>query len=449
MKALKYISILSLLVFASCSSTLYTGVEYDDLYYLPSDKPAAPIKKNANIQLAERNLKVQDYYDNIYAADTLVSDEFVEAVNDSTVEENYPHDYSDDFYSYSGRLRRFHDSYFYPYWRDPYYDSWGYPYITFGYGFPYYYDPFYYSPFMYDFGYYGRYYGGYWGNYWCDYHAYPYYHGSYYYGPGGYYSYNREKSSIPYGRRERQSNYSSNWNRNIPVSSSSRRGSYVAREAGSTGKSTTRDGSAVQETSRTLSGGTSRRDINGTPALAREATAKSQTTPATRSEIRSRQAPQSRPSYSSANRTYTPSYSNPRLTTRAPYNNTRVPGSTVRPGQGNGNGSRTTENRAAQPAQRGNTISSSQSRPAAANPAHGSYSAPSRRAVQSGSGISSGNNYNRSSSYGSGSGSSSSSHSSGSSYSGHSGSSRSSGSSSGSSGSGSSSRSSSSSGSRR
>jgi hypothetical protein len=38
MKALNYISILALLALMSCTSSLYTGVEYDDLYYLPSEE---------------------------------------------------------------------------------------------------------------------------------------------------------------------------------------------------------------------------------------------------------------------------------------------------------------------------------------------------------------------------------------------------------------------------
>ncbi len=39
MKALSYISVIVLLLMGSCSSRLYTGAEYDDLYYTPSDNP--------------------------------------------------------------------------------------------------------------------------------------------------------------------------------------------------------------------------------------------------------------------------------------------------------------------------------------------------------------------------------------------------------------------------
>ena len=44
MKALSYIAILMLLILSSCASALYTGAEYDDLYYSASDKPV--VNKN-------------------------------------------------------------------------------------------------------------------------------------------------------------------------------------------------------------------------------------------------------------------------------------------------------------------------------------------------------------------------------------------------------------------
>lgn len=39
MKASNYILGLALLTLASCSSGLYVGTEYDDLYYVSSDQP--------------------------------------------------------------------------------------------------------------------------------------------------------------------------------------------------------------------------------------------------------------------------------------------------------------------------------------------------------------------------------------------------------------------------
>jgi hypothetical protein len=188
MKAVYYIFGLALLTLASCSSGLYVGTEYDDLYYHDSDQPVTRVATGVSQQVTEGNLKSGAYYDNIYASDTLVSKEYSDAVdyNDTRDYNNY-YDYYDN-YSYAGRLNRFYGNYFYPYWRDPFYYSW-YPsfnFYSYG-GFPSYfgYDPFYYdyyynpysfySPYSYGFGgYYGSYfYGGLFNRY------YPYY-GSYF-----------------------------------------------------------------------------------------------------------------------------------------------------------------------------------------------------------------------------------------------------------------------------
>ncbi len=79
----------------------------------------------------------EDYYDNVYASDTLVADDYADAVdlNSSIVDNNYDnggYDYYDNF-SYTGRLNSFYGNSFYPYWRDPYYFGGGYS--SFGYGF--------------------------------------------------------------------------------------------------------------------------------------------------------------------------------------------------------------------------------------------------------------------------------------------------------------------------
>ena len=142
MKTISQILVLALLTLGSCTSSLYTGAEYDDLYYLPSDKPVAKNNPSANEQLPGGNLKGKDYYDNIYAADTLVSDEYSNAVdynapvnnNDFSNNNGQGYDYYDQ-YPYSNRLRMFYGNYFDPYWRDPFYFDYGYP--SFGYGFGY------------------------------------------------------------------------------------------------------------------------------------------------------------------------------------------------------------------------------------------------------------------------------------------------------------------------
>ena len=157
MKASNYILGLALLTLASCSSGLYVGTEYDDLYYVSSDQPVTKARISDRNQISEGNLRSESYYDNIYAADTLVSDEYSDAV-DYADAGSYDNRY--DYYdgSYAGRLNRFYGNYFNPYWRDPFYYGF-YPSFGFNnyyYGFPYSYS--YYDPFYYDF--YSPYYSG-------------------------------------------------------------------------------------------------------------------------------------------------------------------------------------------------------------------------------------------------------------------------------------------------
>ena len=214
MKALYYISGFVLLTLASCSSGLYTGTEYDDLYYQSSDVPVTRVSTEVARQVPEGNLRSDAYYDNIYASDTLVSEQYSDAVDsdDARAYGNY-YNYNYNFYdnSYAGRLNRFYGNYFYPYWRDPFYYSW-YPSFSFNYyygGFPYsYYDPFYYdfySPFYYSPYYYRPYYygfGGIYNNYFYG-GIFNRYYGYYpYYGYHNDYGYN---DGATYGRRERPS----------------------------------------------------------------------------------------------------------------------------------------------------------------------------------------------------------------------------------------------------
>jgi hypothetical protein len=434
MKALNYISVLALLVLGSCTSSLYTGVEYDDLYFLPSDQPVARVNSPAKKQITESNLQAKDYYDNIYAADTLVSDEYSKAVenNDAVYDQNNYYDYNYDNYSYTGRLRRFYGNYFNPYWRDPFYYSWGFPSMSFGYGSPYMYDPFYY-----DYGYYGGnyggYYDGYYGGYYGNYFGYnPYY--SYYSPFNNYYNWGNNYSGVSfmgdkgvqYGRRESQDPYSTRLSRLERPSALANRDSYLSKGTDASRKSVAGNSSNSYDNRRTTTAASSRQPYNAAGTKTDMGTVKSAATPATRSDVRSSTAV--RPDYNSANRTYTPSYSNPRLSTRPAYNNTRT-NSNVNSGRTN-----STETYRSAPSRSSSSVSSGQYRSAPSN--QGSYSVPSRRSMESGSGFSSGSTSpSRSSSYDSGS-SSRSSYSSGSSSSG----SYSSGSSSSSSSSGSSSR---------
>src|SRR5512137_1932992 len=121
MKALYYIIGLALLTLASCSSGLYVGTEYDDLYYQSADQPVTRVQTRVSQPVAEGNLQSGAYYDNIYDNDTLVSKEYTDAVdyNDALgYSDNYYNYY--DNYSYAGRLNRFYGNYFSPYWRDPF-----------------------------------------------------------------------------------------------------------------------------------------------------------------------------------------------------------------------------------------------------------------------------------------------------------------------------------------
>jgi hypothetical protein len=403
MKVSNYITILALLVLGSCTSSLYTGVENDDLYYLPSDQPAATVRTPVKKQIAEGTLKSEEYYDNIYAADTLVSDEYSDAVDyDDAIISNAKdvdiYNYYDN-YSYAGRLNRFYGNYFNPYWRDPFYSGWGYPSMSFRFGgYPYYSsfnNPFYNDPFYYD-PFYSSYYGGYYGGYYGNYYGYGYSpYSSYYYSPysnWGYSSYIRDyNNSVTYGRRERQSTSSTKWNSSVsPTSASSRRDGYVSRGDGRRTVSTAVNKDAINAS-----------DVKSSQNAVRQATPSVNSRAAIRSS-----SPVARPEYNNVNRTYTPSYSNPRLSTRPSYNNSRVNSNT-------GSSSRSAypeTSRSSSNRSSSSSYSSGQSRSSGSYSSPGSYSMPSRRSVSSGSGYSSGSsggysNSRSSSSYSGGGGS--------------------------------------------
>lgn len=350
MKALLYIFGIVTLTLASCSSGLYVGTEYDDLYRLPSDQPVARVQTNVNRQIAEGNLRSDDYYNNIYAADTLVSNEYSDAVdteNAGIYDNNLLRDYGYyDNYSYAGRLRRFYGNYFDPYWRDPFYSSW---YPSFGLGFysgfpsygyynPYYYD--YYDPFFYNPYYYGGFYGSmYYGGFYSGFYS-PFYYGSYYspYYYGGFY--NRyvfnDSYGVTYGRRERASNLSTRWSGgSSPATGTSSRRSTSISSSGTSGSNLPNNqGIAPVSRRTTQSVGTQQ----GTTSVQRNTNQEAiksgnGTVPATTR----RPSVTTRPEYNPASRSYTPSYSNPRLGTRPSYNNTRVnttttPSRSVNPG---------------------------------------------------------------------------------------------------------------------
>jgi hypothetical protein len=451
MKKLSYISLVALLTLGACNSGLYTGVEYDDLYYRQGDQSVADVRSQE--RRTYDNYGTEQYYDNIYANDTLVAQEYSDAVDYENEVSPSGYDYYDG-YSYSGRLRSFYGNYFDPYWRDPFYFSYGYPYgYSFGYsfGWPRHYG--YYDPFMYGGGYYGMYdyYSPYYNPYYM-YGGYPFY--SSYYGYGGYggwygsswYPYSRiydGNNSIAYGRRERASTMSSNWNTNTGLTGAARRDSYVSSDQQSSVRRSADDKGTTMQ----------RREYQSVPST-RQATNRSTSaqdqskgTTTTRSSSQN----QTRPEYNNSNRTYTPSYNNPRMPARPSYNNSRPAENPAvnrsRESQNQG----VTRTPATQSVQRrtessnytapsGNTYRSIA--PSSSTRSNSTYSSPARSYSTPARSSSSGSNYNsgssRSSSYSSGSSSysgSSSSYSGGSSSSGSSSSSSGGGSRSGSSGS--------------
>ena len=62
MKALLYIMVLITAILSSCASSLYVGGEYDDLYYSPSDKPVVAVQKTIPEQIAQDNIKPEQYF---------------------------------------------------------------------------------------------------------------------------------------------------------------------------------------------------------------------------------------------------------------------------------------------------------------------------------------------------------------------------------------------------
>jgi hypothetical protein len=475
MKKLYYISVLALLTMVSCTSRLYTGAEFDDLYYLPSDKPVEMVKPSINEQIADGSVIQQDYYDNIYASDTLVADDYADAVdiNSSVVNNNNNsggYDYYDNF-SYTGRVRNF-------YWRDPFYSDWGYPSYGFGYGgSPYSYG--YANPYTWDsyysYGMYGGYYGGFYpgfygGGYYGGYYGSGLYggYGNYsLYGYGGGFNRNEGRNSVAYGRRERPSNLSSNWNNNISPQGNARRDGSISANPGlnrriSSGASG--NPSVASDQRRTNSSNiTSRQAVN--PSDRRYSQDASLKSANVRSDVSSqRNAANMKPAYNSTSRSYTPSYNNPRMSTRPSYNNSRVsesvntgsnrnnnvvnssrtntnPGTRSRSDQGSYQNTRSNSSGGGSGLQRRSDSPSGYSAPAVqyreSSPrSSGSYSVPTRSSVDRASSYSSGSNSGASSSGRSSysSGSSGSSYSSGSSSSGSSSSGSSSGGSSSSSG---------------
>jgi hypothetical protein len=69
MKRFWYIIPAILVITSACSSLRFTGTTNDDLYYRPSEAPVT-------VATAE-DRNAGQYYDNIFADDTLIADEYI------------------------------------------------------------------------------------------------------------------------------------------------------------------------------------------------------------------------------------------------------------------------------------------------------------------------------------------------------------------------------------
>ena len=443
MKTLLCTSVLIILTLGSCTSTLYTGAEYDDLYYTSSDKAVVSTKAQSKDQLRGGNQKPDEYYDNKYATDTLFADQYSDAVDiDNQTADNYnggsPYEYYDD-YSYTDRLRRFHGNYFDPYWRDPTYFSYGYPSFGFGGfgGYPYsYYDPYSWSPYYGDYyGGYNPYYGGYSGGYYRGFYSglymgyggmFPSYYGGFY---APYYSgFNTvsEGSSVAYGRRERPSSLSSKWNSASGTGSTGRTRDFSA-EGSATGSrrasSGVVSGQSIGTDSRRQSSALAGSRQVGEPSVRSQAQDQVNSQVSQDGSVATRRAASARPDYGNSNRAYTPSYSNPRMSTRPSYNNSRISegvSTDVSRSKSDAGSARTYTNPSTSRApsnqntyqNQNNSRSNSQGssverRVISPSGSSGSYSVPSRRSAESSSGYSSGSSNSSNSSYSGGRSSSS------------------------------------------
>ncbi len=394
MKRFWYIIPAILVITSSCSSLRFTGASYDDVYFRPSENPVTV----ASTTVPERSAD-QSYYNNIYAADTLIADQYLPedeysayaAEGETTVVNNY-------YGSAAERIYLFNDDYFYPYWRDPFYFS---PYsmrLSFGYGYgywspfgsPYYwgYDPFWYDyyPYSYYSPFYSPYYS-YWGGYpyynnYYGYGLYPWYSGygypSYYYGSneyisnigrrGGYstmargsYSSTDTRSKSGYApggnmtsRRLGTTEGTSSGSATTPVTSRRTSAESVTyRDAAAAG--TTTGSRRTVETASFNREGTSTGTGSRPEYTRREAGTgiqnQTQTQTRTQSQVRPETSTQTRtqqqvpvrtqtqsvnrPQYQPTERSYTPSYNNPRVSSRPSYNTTRSSGTTTTQSSGN------------------------------------------------------------------------------------------------------------------
>jgi hypothetical protein len=252
--------------------TVFVGQEkpeYDDLYYIPSKDELN--RKAKDIRLEKKKIRIQQ--------DSLYYDAKQEVYNDLF---------------YTSTIYRFHRPYYFPYYSyywNPFYNPW-------------FLDSWYWNYPYYGFGYNNWYFDWNWG--W----SYPY-HNNYYYR----YNYRNLQSrhfnnrqDIPYGRRERQSNYSTNLNR----SQTSHRTDPIT--VNRTVQLDRRSGQALG-----IQNKGQRRVI---PIIQNRTITQPErrvVIPESKDNINIR--PSERPVYNQTKKDYTPTYQTPRMNTRPSYNN--------------------------------------------------------------------------------------------------------------------------------
>lgn len=329
------------LVLASCSSSLYTSAEYDDLYYTPADAQRAQevAVQQEQYYAANENQAVAEQT----VPDTLQAEQYnAEGVDANLNEDMIEYQESNvfDYYGqpmYASRLRSFH----YPMRIARFYRPFYTPFYTPYYSYTNFYDPYdYYNPWMYEdyyfnrpfyssgYNYFSPYYNPMYANYYSGFYSGLYYSSWYpsYYGYGGY-NYrvadswvntrSRPRAGVPSTSR-RMTTSTPATKSNVQVANSRRTGSGTVNEQVSTSR---RTGTSVVQPVRSRTATNSavasqnRRVSTNTRNTAIQPVYKNQNSGTT-----NRRTVTSIPRYNSNQRAYQPTYTKPRTTTKPAYN---------------------------------------------------------------------------------------------------------------------------------
>jgi len=395
------------LIATSCGTSVQMSGRYiDDLYYWPGDAPLMAAEESlpeigTENQPVDEDLliiseagtnsdgtktlnnyiyadEVPDWYtdvqgQNLESLDPAGEDTLVIPSEDGEtyIVNNY---YMDDDFSYSERIRRFHDPYYYdPYWNFSFNWGWGYPYYSSyhrwnswywdpWYGSSWYWDPWYYDPWYYSWGYSPYYSSWYWGGGYYGHYS-PYYYHPHHYNNWAYNDRFDKKDNYDGERQSRRPNalYQGAGGA-VSAASATRSREYTALDGPTTNKSinagssrrvvnTGENTSSTQKSATTNTPQTSTRNVltekrrvsTGVPSNGNsgQSNAVSTGTTGTRTapaaSVRSSSSTTSQPrvisggsSSSGTRSTYTPSYNKPRTNTRSTYNTNRTTGTDLK-----------------------------------------------------------------------------------------------------------------------